>query len=163
MLVLDFSKVTFATASYLKGIWLAYARAGDRWLGGMTEAEVDGALPRDVYPLMVGLGQEVRHELTVLARAERACVVEARSMAKAGPGRVAILGDLEPAVRATIAALGRRGRASAAELHSAEDGKLAATAWNNRLYELCRLRVASRSKVGRQFVYQLLAPEVSYG
>ena len=66
-------------------------------------------------------------------------------------------------MRATIAALGRLGRASAVELHAAEGSKLAATAWNNRLYELSRLRVAMRTKVSRQFVYELVAPEVSYG
>ena len=54
-------------------------------------------------------------------------------------------------------------RRSYFDLHAAENAKLAATAWNNRLVEVCRLRIASRTKVGRQFVYELVAPEVSYG
>lgn len=162
LVAIDFGNVRSATASYLKVMWLSVARAGEQWLRG-TSAQAGDPPARDVYPVLTGLGPELREELGVLGRAEKACPIEAPSVGKRGPSRIVLLGDLEPSVRETVDALARQGRASAAELHAAHGSKLAATAWNNRLAEVCRLRIATRTKVGRQYVYSLIAPEVSHG
>lgn len=162
LVAIDFGNVRSATASYLKVMWLSVARAGEQWLRGVS-THADDPLARDVYPVLTGLGAELREELGVLGRAEKACPIEAPSLGKRGPSRIVLLGDLEPSVRETVDALGRYGRASATELHVAHGSKLAATAWNNRLTEVCRLRIATRTKEGRQYVYSLIAPEVSHG
>ena len=162
LVALDFGKVRSATASYLKGTWLSFARAGDQWLRGAA-ADDNGPTPRDVYPVLTGLNSELREEFAMLGRAEKACPIEAPGIGRRGPSRVVLLSDLEPSVRETINTLVQHGRASAAELHASHGSKLAATAWNNRLTEVCRLRIATRTKEGRQYIYSLIAPEVSYG
>ncbi|UJR86676.1 Hypothetical protein I5071_87770 [Sandaracinus amylolyticus] len=164
MLVLDFAPVRSATASYLKVFWLSVVRAGERWMQAQASVAIEGEPPTvDVYPVLTNLTEDVREEFAVLAKAEGVCAIEARLPRDSELGVVHVHGVLEPSVRETILALSMHGPVSAAALHAAQGSKLAATAWNNRLNELCRLRLATRRKVGRQMVYELIAREVVYG
>ena len=160
---MDFRRVRHATASYLKATWLALALSGVEHFDGQTVARVDGAPPRNTYPIVIGLNEEIRHELALVAESAGLVAIEARD--ESDPIRaVRVHGRLEPVVAQTLRALEKRGEPSTApELHAKSDGGVAVTAWNNRLNELCRLRLATRSRDGRQVRYAPIAAEVQLG
>lgn len=164
VVVLDFSPVRAATASYLKGMWLSLVVAGRQWFERADTVQPDGPPSRDLYPVLTGLDDELREEVGVLARAEKVCaVVSEKNPDRDTLERVVLLGDLEASAQRTIEALAPHAEASAVQLHASQPSRVSATAWNNRLNELCRLRVATRRREGRQMKYSLIANEVTYG
>lgn len=164
LVLLDFGRISSATASYLKATWLELHVTGQRALRNEPTAPPGSPPVRDVYPVVARINEELRHELSLLATVEGVVALEATQLAQAPPRAGRVLGRLERSARETLAALVTRSPASGAQLHAARpEAGVAATAWNNRLVELCRLRLAWRSRAGRQVLYQPIIEEFEYG
>ena len=123
-LFLDFKGVEVATASFLRESVIAfrdYARQ---------------SLP-NVYPVVANLNAVVAEELDFFVRARRdvlwTCDLDSHGQVTG----VRLIGDLEPAQRATFDAVVAAGRISAPELATRfADTHIRPTAWNNRLSAL---------------------------
>lgn len=175
-LVLDFTDVESATASYLKAtvLWLLEAgRLAAEEVRVRADAEYGSASeprPLAVFPMVVALNDEIRGEFDeLLDRQGRACF----EVVRWGGEQVAaarLHGKLDPSLRWALEALTRERRATAGTLHEryaadphAAARSISANAWNNRLTDLYRMRLASRVKDGRHWIYQPMAAEVVDG
>lgn len=165
--VLDFSGVVSATASYLKRslLWLhECARlAAEGKLAGPSD---DPPIPLDICIFVAGLEGDVRAELDdVLFQHNRTCLeVVAENAESVVSSR--ILGPLDPALMKTLDALLNVGQATATELHQADNSperqKVSVNAWNNRLNDLYCKRLVRRTKVGRHWVYEPATKEIQH-
>jgi len=162
VVVLDFSGIESATASYLKAtlLWLL-GRSGN--VASTAPGGASG--PWNIYPMVAGLNAEISEELEeLLHRHERPCLELLRDNETA-IFAVRQRGPLDQMLRATLLLLADVGGATATELHQRfpQPRPITVTAWNNRLSELNVRRLVRRTKHGRQWWYQTLAQEVVNG
>jgi hypothetical protein len=124
MALLDFTGVEVATASFLRESVIAfrdYARQ---------------ALP-NIYPVVANLPAAVAEELDFFVRARGDVLLSCDLDAKGDVVTARLVGDLDPAQRATFDVVREVGAISAPELAARfADQNIGATAWNNRLSAL---------------------------
>jgi hypothetical protein len=143
--ILDFSGVKGATASYLKRLINPFF---------LPPGDLDG-FPREIAPILINvdsndLKEEIEDFLTgkgrVLILADR----------KTDPPKFSkLLGQLGGAAAETFQELQALKRTTAAELygrHQADSSNQ--TVWNHRLLQLVDLRVARRNREGRFWIYE---------
>lgn len=144
--LLDFSGADVLTGSWISAMLLQLMR----W-GGSPEVEL--------FFVLVGLTPEHIEELRYVSGHARVVFLIATD-AKS-PSRVALVGQLDPGQRETLAAVVKIGEATGAALER-EYPDTKATAWNNRLRDLYeRKRILKRQKQGREQIYRPVAPEIS--
>lgn len=121
---LDFGGVEVATASFLRESVIAFRDYARR------------SLP-NVYPVVANLSLAVAEELEFFVRA-RGDVLLACALGTDGEVRASrLIGELDPAQRATFDAVREGGAVSAPELAQRyADTRIGSTAWNNRLSAL---------------------------
>jgi hypothetical protein len=121
---LDFTGVEVATASFLRESVIAfrdYARQ---------------ALP-NIYPVVANLPAAVAEELDFFVRARGDVLLSCDLDSKGDVVTARLVGDLDPAQRATFDVVREVGAISAPELAARfADQHIGATAWNNRLSAL---------------------------
>jgi hypothetical protein len=119
----------------------------------------------DIYPLVVNLTEPVRQELVEFAASRSLPLAIATVLESTNTVAVATIeGGLEPVLRQTLSRVAAAGEASAPQMHAEHpDEGVAVTAWNNRLTELCALRLVRRRRQGRSWLYQTIAKEIHYG
>lgn len=146
---IDFAGVEVATASFLReavfGLRSALERQGVR------------------TPLIaLNAAPAVEDDLTLVARTLGTAIVSASSEQ---PSKGRVLGVLDEAQRAALAALRDAGEASASELHDRvrSDPPVQVTAWNNRLSALASKGVAVEVRHGREKRYRPVLQELEYG
>lgn len=165
LVFLDFTGVEATNGSYLKAVLLRLLLCGR--LTVITEPSdfVSELRPLSLFPVVNNLGSAVWQELVEFAGARKLPVVVA------GPGlethfisTATIEGGLEPVLRQTLNRVLKMGETSAPQLHALyPDEGVAVTAWNNRLTELCALRLLRRRRQGRSWLYHAIAKEIQYG
>lgn len=165
VVVLDFAGTDQVSASYLKATFgrllLAATRSVD---DGEARNKLEvGADRLDIFPMVAGLGDETRAELDVLLEALSKPGVEALRSTEGVVHHVAVRGPLPGVLRETLACVVKDRRATALALADQDERVKNPTAWNNRLFDLYRLRLIRREKEGRQWVYLPLAIEVTLG
>jgi hypothetical protein len=163
LVVVDFKGIESATGSYLKATVVRLLQLGAASVNARAEQDPDTWL--NVYPLVANLNAELSDELDqVLAIQEVPCL----EVVKAGDDGVIaakLRGPLDRALRETLRAVEELRSATATALSErfAADAKIATTAWNNRLSDLCVRRLVRRRRVGRQWVYEPVARQVQLG
>ena len=160
----DFSAVEAANTSFIKAAYLELIWWGQRY----ADSEDAFRVVRDsanVFPVLRGLRDEVREEVITALISEGLAALEAHSVHHETIVRGQTLGRLEDALRATLDALTKEGFSTATSLCERYPSKkpVQPTAWNNRLVELHRLRLVTRERSGRQWIYQALTKELVYG
>lgn len=169
LLVFDFSGIEFATASYLKASVL-WATTCSRMHAGIISPDelrlLDASQyrPLDIFPLVSGANGEVETELQeIFGGRWLACIVATEfdppkvSMAK-------VVGKIEATAARTLKAIKGLDEFTAYDLvERFPDEGVNATAWNNRLVELNRLRLLRRRKHGKFWKYQPVADQMTYG
>lgn len=165
IVVLDFSGLEAATSSYLKATILWLVEAGRLAAGGeQTPGEPRAPAPLNVFPVVTGLSAEIREELNDVLLSRSMPCLEASHYDDISIQQARLLGFLDVEKLSTLEILVREHETTAPRLHEkyASTG-IGATGWNNRLTALHRLRLARRTKQGRQWVYSSLAKEVMRG
>jgi hypothetical protein len=167
--VFDFEGIEMATASYLKASVL-WAMTCGRMHAGIIDPEELRQLdathfrPLSIFPLVAGANTEVETELQeIFGGRGLACVVANEWTPKSVlSGRV--VGKLEPTGAKTLKAIKGLPEFTAYDLQDRfpKEG-VNATAWNNRLVELYRLRLLRRRKQGKFWKYQPVADHLIYG
>lgn len=165
----DFDGIEMVTASYLKASVL-WAMTCGRMHAGIIDPEELRQLdathfrPLSIFPLVAGANAEVEIELQeVFGGRGLACVVASEWTTKRIlSGRV--VGKLEPTGAKTLKAIKGLLEFTAYDLQDRfpKEG-VNATAWNNRLVELYRLRLLRRRKQGKFWKYQPVADHLIYG
>lgn len=150
ILLLDFQGVEFVSASYLKGTAITLAK----------EHSSDIAL----FPVVHNLSVEMREELWVACEAERFPCLEVLRLTQEDLISGRMYGDIDNAFKRSLQLLEKTTPATAADLaERSKNEQINLTAWNNRLAELFRLRLATRTKEGRFWKYQPVIKEITYG
>lgn len=168
IVVLDFSNIKSATASYLKAtiIWLiqcARLSATDG-LNHNHTASAHQLVPLPIFPLVTGLTEEVRGELDDVLLAYRLPCLETLKHSDRKVIRAALHGPLDDALADTLGVLTKSQSATASSLQDKfRDRGISTTGWNNRLADLYLSRLALRRKIGRQWLYEPVAAEVENG
>jgi hypothetical protein len=167
VVVLDFSGIESATASYLKAtiIWLIQCgRSSTRIRRNSAPYGAHDPIPLAIYPAVIGLTNDVREELDAVLPGYRLPCLEVLRLSRGKILRAALHGPLDEALSDTLSALTQSGSGTASSLCELyPDRKIMTTGWNNRLADLHELRLATRKKEGRQWVYKPVAVEVRNG
>ena len=135
--VLDFGGVEVATASFLRESVISfrdYARQ---------------ALP-NIYPVVANLAAAVAEELDFFVRARGDVLLRCDLDAAGEVVAARLVGDLDPAQRATFDAVRKVGAISAPELAALfADQHIGPTAWNNRLSALANKGLLIEQRQGK--------------
>jgi hypothetical protein len=168
LVVVDFTGIEVATASYIVKTVLWLAMCGRMYAGALNGTEqrsLDGTVePLNVFPVVFGANEEIQQEIDeVFARRGLACLI-AGEIQNGVIAAGAVRGSVEPMIARTIRALEGVFEATAEELHAkCPTERVNVTAWNNRLSELIRIRLARRRRQGKFWKYQPLAGVMTYG
>jgi hypothetical protein len=142
-IVFSFSGINSVSPSYLK-----------RFLVSILEGEIGASEGGEIFPFVADLTVDVRDDLASFLN-ERGFVVREVAVMSEHVTHVRFVGDLERVAGQTLEALEKLEAASAVELHGIYGHLgIAQTAWNNRLANLHRMRLATRRKQGRSLIYQ---------
>lgn len=145
---LDFSRVTVATASFLRECVLAFRDA------------VRGRRS-NYYPVLADANKAIFDELSVLTAGGGDVVVLCSFSRQGIPQDWRILGELDPKRRVTFDLVQRKGETDATALMAecgADEG-IQQNAWNNRLADLSTLGLVIETSSGRSKRYRALFKE----
>ncbi len=169
IVVLDFNGIETATSSYLKATALWLFNCGRLAASTTLTPSSDSQSATNVeafavFPVILKPSPEVEDGLDeIFGRRFLPCLV-ADEMDSEGIAAVHIVGELEETLKRTLNVLKKVGPTTAADLHQrSPDEQINPTAWNNRLAELYRLRLAKRTKQGRFLIYEAIAKHIEYG
>ena len=143
-LVLDFTGVEVATASFLRESILAFRN-------DVREHR------SNFYPVIANVNEAVADEIAVLLASRRDVLMLCSLNETGEPHGARLIGELDPKQRLTFDLVQERGETNAAELykyHTTE--QVAQTAWNNRLAALAGLGVIVELSQGRSKSYRPL-------
>lgn len=160
IVALSFDGFESATASYIKATALSlYLKAGAKPSGGSVTGEPE----QHFFPVVYGLNEELREGIDEIFSARRLFCVEAIEFSEDEDGveRATILGAPDDHLLQTLTALEELGQATANDLKEHTKSSISTTGWNNRLFDLYRLRLVRRSKKERQWVYELVARHIN--
>jgi len=151
---LSFAGIESATASYIKATVLAlYTKAGVEPAG----SDVTGEPSLHMFPVVCDLNAEVRHEIRLVFSARRLFCLEATELTDEIVEHATLLGFPDAHLIETLTALQELGQATSNDLKAHVQSNISTTGWNNRLYDLYRLRLVRRTKRDRQWVYEPVA------
>lgn len=165
VVIFDFDAVEVANASYLRATVLWLLHAGTLFVDleeGRVRAAPAGLAPLNVIPMVANIRGEVMDDLTTLLNSEGLPLL----LVQGNERRTArCLGRLDPALRETLAALTTLGSATATMLceQFPQRPPIRPSAWSNRLSDLHRLRLVTRTREGRQWRYASPVEEVQVG
>lgn len=150
-LLLDFSGIDVATASYLRESVLALR-------------DIVRSRRSNFYPVIANPNETVRDELAVLAESRGAvlmtCVVDDQGVVVS----TAAIGSLDPKQKMTFDIVYEHGETDAGELmRKNDDGLKHSTAWNNRLSSLASMGLIIEVSRGRSKRYKPLFWETGNG
>lgn len=134
---LDFDGVEVATASFLRESVIGFRDYARR------------ALP-NAYPVVANLSVAVTEELEFFVRAHGDVLLACDLGANGEVTSPRLIGELEPAQRATFDAVRESGPVSAPELAQRHaDARIGSTAWNNRLSALAGKGLLVERRLGK--------------
>jgi hypothetical protein len=169
LVVFDFEGTELATASYLKASILWLAICGRMAAGALEASELrtlDSLLvrPLPVIPVAARPNEDVRTELEEIFDGRRIPLVVVDNYTERHLGAGVVIGNLEAVPARTMRLIADMEEFTAYDLHDKyPEEAVSATAWNNRLNELYRLRLLRRRKAGKYWKYQPIAKELTYG
>jgi hypothetical protein len=168
LVVLDLEGIEATNGSYLRATALWLLRCGqltvrpDDLLTGTNDPK--SPRPYDLYCALANVVGEVAQEVEDFFNARPIPILIARKLSADRIDSATLAGNLEPVLRKTLSLLSQSGAVSASDLHSRfkREG-ISVTAWNNRLADLCALRLIRRQRQGKQWIYEPITKEISYG
>lgn len=153
LVLLDFSKVELATASFLRE-------------GVVEFRDIIRRRRSNHYPVVANANDAVLEELEELLRMRGGAIMTCRSAPDGSIASVEVLGSLDPKQQMTFELVQAQGETAANELmraHGASEQTRYATAWNNRLANLAALGLVMEVSQGRTKKYRALFKESDDG
>jgi len=162
-LLLDLTGIKAVNASFLKATvyWALQCGEAEVEERQVTSSEPWAVRPLKLYPCITGCSREVADDVDEFFRGRGAPLLHVDQRDDEALIRGRVLGGLEPAIAATLPALVNAGEATAAELAGKSREKITGNGWNNRLAELHRLRLATRRRHGKFWIYSPTAEHVT--
>lgn len=154
IVALSFEGFESATASYIKATVLElYFKAGAKPVG----SDMSGEPSQHFFPVICDLNAELQHGIHEVFSARRLVCLEATRIDVDRIESATLLGFPDAHLLQTLNALQELEQATASDLKAHVQSSISTTGWNNRLYDLYRLRLVRRTKKDRQWVYELVA------
>lgn len=168
LVVLDFEGIEATNGSYLRATALWLLRCGqlsvrpDDMLVGSNDS--NSPRPYDIYCALANVEGEVTQEVEDFFNARPIPILIARKLMADRIESATLTGNLEPVLKRTLSIVSQSNAVSASELHShfRTEG-VSVTAWNNRLADLCALRLIRRQRQGKQWIYEPITKDITYG
>lgn len=136
VLYLDFKGIHVATSSFLRESVIGFR-------------DFARGARQNIYPVIANAVPAVIEELEFFVKT-RSDVLWRCDLDDAGaPISPSLIGDLEPAQRATFDKVSELGTVTAPSLAAIDEGKIGATAWNNRLAALAGKGLIVERRVGK--------------
>ena len=167
--VFDFADIKLASASYIKAtvLWLTTCgriHAGVIDPGDLLSLENTQFQPFNVFPLVASANHEIETELREVFGGRGLICIIATEWTSDNVAIAEVVGSLEATARKTLKAINGFTEFTAYDLQDRFPNEAVnATAWNNRLVELYRLRLLRRRKEGKFWKYQPVADQLNYG
>ena len=164
VLMLDLDPVMSITPSYLKAtmLWALQCGQAEVQQRQPTASSTPGSVrPLKLFPVVTGCSSDVAadvHEF-FLGRGLPILHVTTSVVDRLISGQ--ILGALDPLLVRTFETLVRVGKGTAADLASASGENISLNGWNNRLADLYLLRLVTRRRMGKFWVYAPLVERIS--
>lgn len=147
IIFLDFSGIKAVNGSWLN------ASLGELYRWASEERN-------NVFPILVRFPVDDLDELELVAQINEQVFLVADTPQEP-LNSVQLVGRLDETLRITLLAIIKRGEATGADLGAEVPGEgIGATAWNNRLKDLFKLRLLNRRKHGRRQIYRAIAGEI---
>lgn len=155
-LVLELQGIEATNASFLKAtvLWAFRCGQADVRRESPTSADPWAIRPLRLFPVVTGCQGEVREEVDEFFRGRHLPILHLPEESGHGLGKPTVLGALDPVLARTFELLEAVPEATAADLASRSEDKITLTGWNNRLADLHLLRLASRRREGKFWVYR---------
>lgn len=168
LVILDFAGMETTNSSYLRATALWLLRCGQLSVrpDEMLARSGDPNLPRpyDIYCALTNVEGEVAQETEDFFNSRPIPILIARKLSGKSIVSATLAGNLEPVLKKTLSLVCLAGAVSATELHARFKSQgVSVTAWNNRLADLCALRLIRRQRQGKQWIYEPLTTEITYG
>lgn len=163
VLLLDLEGVKAVNASFLKATLLWALQCGEAAVQERKASSSDewAVRPLRLYPAITGCVGEVLSDVHEFFQGRRLPLLHIDEMAGGEIVAGRILGTLEPVIAATLPALASAEEATAADLAAKSEETISVNGWSNRLAELHRLRLATRRREGKFWVYTSTAARVT--
>jgi len=168
LVILDFEGIETTNGSYLRATALWLLRCGqlsirpDDMLVGSNDP--NSLRPCDVYCALANVEGEVAQEVEDFFISRPIPILIGRKLADDQIVSATLTGNLEPVLKKTLSIVSQSGAVSASDLHTRfKTEGISVTAWNNRLADLCALRLIRRQRQGKQWIYEPLTKEIVYG
>lgn len=163
-ILLSFERVIDTNASFVKATLLHLFNCGRLFATGThSESTADDApVPLNCFPAVSGCTSRVFSEVEDVFRLRQLPFFEITKHNGDLWDVGNLRGHLDTALLETFRAVvaGQHG-VTAAELRQRNSGRVAGTAWNNRLEALHSLRLVQRSRLGREWRYETLTKETN--
>jgi hypothetical protein len=161
--LLDLSKATSVTGSYLRGTvyWaLLCGQAEAAESTAPASADKWAVRPLPLFPAVVGGSTEVIDDVNDFFQARNLAILQVTERSKSAFKSARLLGALDRHLASTLSSLAQLGEATAGDLAAKSSESITVNAWSNRLGDLYSLRLVTRRRDGKFWQYSPLALEI---
>ena len=160
MVLLDFHGVLSVTPSYLKATILQ-AVPSDGSNGGESNQARNVTSERDLFPAITGCSPGVASDIHEYFSGLGLPILHITKRREDRILAAKFLGCLDELLFKTLSALTDRGAGTAGELAENSDDTITINGWNNRLANLHLLRLATRHRKGKFWIYSPVAERIT--
>lgn len=160
VLALDLSKAESVTGSYLRGtvLWgLLCGQADAKQTPATGLADPWALRPLPIFPVLAGCSMQIAEEVHDFFAQRNLPVLLVTEGSPAEIEKAAILGKLDGFLLSTLQALCQLRQGTAAQLAEKSDERITVNGWSNRLADLFSLRLVTRQRSGKYWIYSPLA------
>lgn len=163
-IVLDLSAATSVTASYLRASVFWALLCGQ---AHVDEQSVTSSLdkwairPIPLFPVVSGCSDEIAGEVDDFFRSRDLPILFAKKLGASGVANAHLLGALDSFLASTFHLLIAAGEATAKQLADSSSEQISVNGWSNRLFDLFRLRLVTRRRDGKFWVYSSITEALS--
>jgi hypothetical protein len=162
-LILDFTGVTDVNASFLKATVYWALQCGQLHVRTASPNSSAPWAPRPLklFPAVTGCSDEVADEIGELFKGRSLPLMHLEKTKSGKRLHAHTLGVLDPLLDRTLSSLSDLGECTAADLAAKSNESISINGWSNRLADLHLLRLATRMRKGKFFVYKSAADAIS--